>query len=106
MIQWTLRFIMNVMGYAYVTIERFVKYPEEPVILEIPIDDDLMKMSRMELCNHIGTRFGLEDGAFWQLESTQKIRLGCQLARNYREKHKNQSQIIEVLRQARNVSDD
>ena len=62
---------MNVMGYAYVTIERFVKYPEEPVILEIPIDDDLMGMSRMELCNHIGTRFGLEDGAFWQLESTQ-----------------------------------
>ena len=106
MIQWTLRFIMNVMGYAYVTIERFVKYPEEPVILEIPIDDDLMGMSRMELCNHIGTRFGLEDGAFWQLESTQKIRLGCQLARNYREKHKCQSQIIEVLRQARNVSDD
>lgn len=87
MIQWILRFLMTTMGYGYVLIERFVKYPEEPVILDIGIDDDLMDMSRKELCEHIGTRFGLPPGSFWNLQSTQKIRLGCQLARNFRLKH-------------------
>ena len=92
MFQWFLRFLMNVMGWGYVIIERFVVYPDEPVILDTPIDDDFMKMSRMELCEHIGTKFGLPEGAFWNLQSTQKIRLGCQLARNFREHHRGSSE--------------
>ena len=66
-------------------IERFVKYPDEPEILGVSIDDDFMNMSRMELCEHIGSKFGLPEGAFWELQSTQKIRLGCQLSRNFRD---------------------
>lgn len=92
MFQWLLHTLMWIMGWAYVMIERFVKYPEEPEILDIPIDDDFMNMSRMELCNHIGVKFGLPDGAFWNLQSTQKIRLGCQLARNFREHHRGSSE--------------
>ena len=95
MIQWSLRFLMTTMGYAYVLIERFVKYPDEPVILDINIDDDLMEMSRMELCDHIGTRFGLPPGSFWKLQSTQKIRIGSQLARNFRLKHQGTGDIDE-----------
>ena len=52
MFQWLLRFLMTVMGWGYVIIERFVVYPDEPVILDIPIDDEFMNMSRMELCDH------------------------------------------------------
>jgi len=39
-------------------------------------------MCRRQLCNHIEDRFGLPYDSFWNLESTQKIRLGTQLARN------------------------
>ena len=94
MFQWLLRFLMTVMGWGYVIIERFVVYPDEPVILDIPIDDEFMNMSRMELCDHIGTKFGLPEGAFWNLQSTQKIRLGCQLARNFREHHRGSSEPV------------
>ena len=92
MIQWFLKLIMATIGWGYVLIERFVKYPDEPEILDVPIDEDFMKMSRMELCDHIGTKFGLPKGAFWNLQSTQKIRLGCQLARDFREHHRGSSE--------------
>ena len=39
-------------------------------------------MSRKELCHYIENKFRWEDGEFWNLESTQKIRLCCQIARN------------------------
>ena len=39
-------------------------------------------MNRRELCRHIENKFNWEKDSFWNLESTQKIRLCCQIARN------------------------
>jgi hypothetical protein len=81
MIQWLLKLILAVMGQVYVVIDGFVKYPVEK-IAEIPIDIDFQIMGRRKLCNHLEDRFGLDKDVFWNLPSTSKIRLGCQLGRN------------------------
>ena len=60
-IQW----ILNVFGIIYVLIEQFVEYPDDDVILGMEIDEDLQTMSRKQL--------------------TSKIRLGCQLLREYKQ---------------------
>ena len=73
------------MGHIYVFLDKRLKHETE-AILNTKISDDFQKMSRQELCNHIEKRFGLEHDSFWNLESTQKIRLGCQLAREIRMK--------------------
>lgn len=83
MIQWLLKLILAVMGQVYVVIDGFVKYPIEE-IAEIPIDIDFQTMGRRKLCNHLEDRFGLDKDVFWNLPSTSKIRLGCQLGRNLR----------------------
>ena len=51
-------------------------------LLGISIDSDFASMSRRELCKHAENRFGLKEDDLWNLQSTSKIRLACQLARN------------------------
>ena len=58
MIQFLIKTIINMMGKVYVFLDR------------------------KELCNHIEDKFRWERDSFWNLESTQKIRLCCQVARN------------------------
>ena len=86
MIQWLIRCLITLMGWVYVILDSMLKHPETPVILGVDIDEDFRKMTRRELCNHIEKRFGLEHDSFWNEQSTSKIRLGCQLARNVRDK--------------------
>ena len=69
------------MGNLYVWLDKKVDHPEG-AILGIDIDDDLAKMTRYELCCHIEDKFELERDSFWLLQSTQKIRWCCQIARN------------------------
>ena len=73
------------MGNVYVWLDKGVKYDTEE-ILGVKIDEDFQKMGRRDVCKHIEKSFDLEEDAFWNLASTQKIRLGCQLARNMRDK--------------------
>jgi hypothetical protein len=75
-----IKFIMKVMGYAYVFLEQFVDYPNDHTILGISIDQDLQSMSRKELCTFIESNTPA-DGSFWNLDSTSKIRFGAQLLR-------------------------
>ena len=45
---WSARKLMMVMGYAYVWLDKRVKYTDEEVsaVLGLKIDDDLQKCSR------------------------------------------------------------
>jgi len=72
------------MGNVYIFLDKFIKHEVSP-ILQLDIDNDLQQMTRRELCHHVENKFGLEEDSFWELESTQKIRLCCQMARNMRE---------------------
>ena len=77
-IQW----ILNVFGTVYVVIEQFVDYPDDDVILGMDIDEDLQNMSRKNLCRYMDAV--LPERGFFDIQSTSKIRLGCQLLRNYK----------------------
>jgi len=79
--QWLRRKIIRVMGHVYVWLDKGLDHETSP-ILGLVIDYDLQEKSRKELCNHIEDKFNWERGSFWELESTQKIRLSCQIARN------------------------
>ncbi len=68
------------MGSVYVWLDRGLDHDTEK-ILDVPIDMDLQQKSRRELCRHIENKFGWDEDSFWNLESTQKIRLCCQKAR-------------------------
>ena len=78
-IQW----ILNVFGTIYVLIEKFVEYPDDDVILGMEIDKDLQNMSRQQLCRYMDAV--LPKKGFFDIQSTSKIRLGCQLLREYKE---------------------
>jgi len=69
------------MGRVYVFLDKFLEHDTSP-ILGLVIDYDLQDKSRKELCNHIEDKFNWDRDSFWNLESTQKIRLSCQVARN------------------------
>ena len=84
MIQWMLRKTIWFLGLVYVTLDKFVKYEDSDKILGIKIDDDFQRMTRRELCNYVEFKFGWDEGSFWGLQSTQKIRVCCQVARNNR----------------------
>jgi len=81
MSQWLRRKIISVMGRVYVWLDKGLKHETSP-ILGLVIDDDFQNMSRQELCEHIENKFNWEKDSFWSLESTQKIRLCCQMGRN------------------------
>ena len=68
------------MGRIYVILDSFLTHDTRE-ILGVPIDDDFQNMSRKELCRYIEVKLGWKDNEFWNLESTQKIRLCCQVAR-------------------------
>ena len=76
-----INFILYVFGYAYIWIEQYKEYPNDDNILGMEIDDDLQKMSRKQLCRYMDAV--LPKKGFFDLQSTSKIRLGCQLLRNY-----------------------
>ena len=69
------------MGHVYVWLDKGLVHETSP-ILGLVIDYDLREKSRKELCNHIEDKFSWDRDSFWRLESTQKIRLSCQIARN------------------------
>ena len=79
--QWLLRFILDMFGYIYISIEQFVEYPDDREILGVGIDGDLHRMDRQQLCRYMDAV--LPEGGFFDLQSTTKIRLGCQLLRNF-----------------------
>ena len=81
MIQWMLRKTINLMGRVYVILDSFLKNEGGP-ILDIDIDIDFENMSRKELCQYVEDKFKWQHGDFWNLHSTQKIRVCCQIARN------------------------
>ena len=76
-----MRFILDTFGLIYISIERFVEYPDDDEILGVDIDGDLHKMSRQQLCRYMDAV--LPESGFFDLQSTSKIRLGCQLLRNF-----------------------
>ena len=76
-----MRFILEVFGLIYISIEKFVEYPDDGEILGIGIDNDLHKMSRQQLCRYMDAV--LPKRGFFDLQSTTKIRLGCLLLRNF-----------------------
>ena len=79
--QWLRRKIIALMGNVYVWLDRGLVHPRGP-ILGVKIDEDFEDMGRRDLCRHIEKKFGWGEDSFWSLESTQKIRLCCQQARN------------------------
>ena len=79
--QRLLKFILDMFGYIYISIEQFVEYPNDNEILGVGIDGDLHKMSRQQLCRYMDAV--LPQGGFFEIQSTSKIRLGCQLLRNF-----------------------
>jgi len=81
--QQILRWILNVFGTIYVLIEQFVEYPDDDIILGMEIDEDLQTLSRQKLCRYMDAV--LPKKGFFDIQSTSKIRLGCQLLRNYKQ---------------------
>ena len=69
------------MGRVYVILDSFLKNEGGP-ILDIDIDIDFENMSRKELCQYVEDKFKWQHVDFWNLHSTQKIRVCCQIARN------------------------
>ena len=79
--QKMLRTILDVFGLIYISIEKYVEYPDDKNILGMDIDDDLYGMSRQQLCRYMDAV--LPQKGFFDIQSTSKIRLGCQLLRNF-----------------------
>jgi len=79
--QKVLRYILDVFGLVYISIEKYVEYPDDKKILGLDIDDDLYQMSRQQLCRYMDVV--LPEKGFFDIQSTSKIRLGCQLLRNF-----------------------
>ena len=85
MFQWFFRISIKVMENVYVWMDARMERPTDSEILGITIDGDFGGMSRRQLCNHAEYRFGMMPDELWNLQSTSKIRLACQLARNMRD---------------------
>ena len=79
--QKILKYILDIFGLIYISIEKYVEYPDDRKILGMDIDDDLYRMSRKELCRYMDVV--LPKKGFFDIQSTSKIRLGCQLLRNF-----------------------
>ena len=79
--QRILRFILDMFGLVYISIEKYIEYPDDGEILGVDIDGDLHRMSRQQLCRYMDAV--LPQSGFFELQSTTKIRLGCQLLRNF-----------------------
>ena len=84
------------MGVGYVIIDTFVKYPTDEIV-GIKIDESLQNLSRRQLCRQMEITYGLDEDVFWNLPSTSKIRLGCQITRNMQKKAKMNSNDMKEL---------
>jgi len=78
--------LLDTFGLIYIKIERYLEYPDDHNILGIDIENDLQKMSRQQLCRYMDAV--LPEKGFFELQSTTKIRLGCQLLRAYKNNNK------------------
>ena len=81
--QRILQWILNAFGTLYVLIERHIEYPDDSNILGMDIDEDIQRMSRKNLCRYMDAV--LPERGFFDIQSTSKIRLGCQLLREYKQ---------------------
>tara|TARA_Y100000590_G_scaffold456933_1_gene608515 strand:- start:1608 stop:1883 length:276 start_codon:yes stop_codon:yes gene_type:complete len=81
--QKILKLVLSTFGTVYVIIEQFVEYTDDDVILGMEIDEDLQNMSRKNLCRYMDAV--LPEKGFFDIQSTSKIRLGCQLLREYKQ---------------------
>ena len=77
-------------------IDTFVKYPTDEIV-GIEIDESLQNLSRRQLCRQMEITYGLDEDVFWNLPSTSKIRLGCQITRNMQNKAKMDSEDMREL---------
>jgi len=68
-------------GLVYISIEKYIEYPDDSEIMGVGIDGDLHRMNRQQLCRYMDAV--LPQSGFFDLQSTTKIRLGCQLLRNF-----------------------
>ena len=85
--QTLVRVLINLFGNVYIYIEKHMKYPNDNNILGIQIDKFLQNKSRKELCRYMDAV--LPKRGFFDIQSTSKIRLGCQLLRGYKQLKKN-----------------
>ena len=79
--QRILRFILDMFGLVYISIEKYIEYPNDSEIMGVGIDGDLHRMNRQQLCRYMDAV--LPQSGFFDIQSTSKIRLGCQLLRNF-----------------------
>ena len=103
--QTIVKTILNIFGYAYIWIERYMDYPHDDKILGMDIDKKFQNMSRQQLCRYMDAV--LPEKGFFDIQSTSKIRLGCQLLHQFNKLKKrniqvptirwNRKQIIEWL---------
>ena len=81
--QFIILLFIDLFGLIYLWLEGMLEYPGDHEILGIDIDTDLQNMSRKQLCRYMDAV--LPKKGFFEQQSTTKIRLGCQLLRNYNE---------------------
>ncbi|MAG50179.1 hypothetical protein CL621_00895 [archaeon] len=72
--------LLNLFGIFYLLIEKYLKYPDDYNILGVDISNKFQKKTRKELCEYMDIH--LPRKGFYDLNSTTKIRLGCQLLEN------------------------
>ena len=84
------RWLMKLMGAAYVWLDKRVPYTEDEVsnVLGLKIDQDLQTSSRYELCRVVEKEFKVPKDSFWNLHSTQKIRFATQQIREMKKPSK------------------
>ena len=83
-------------GNLYLIIERRVEYPDDNIILGMKVDKDLQDMTRKQLCSYMDRE--LPRRGFYELQSTTKIRLGCQLVRKYNKLRQHHNNLIRKVR--------
>ena len=89
--QTIVKTILNIFGYAYIWIERFMDYPHDDKILGMDIDKKFQDMSRQQLCRYMDAV--LPEKGFFDIQSTSKIRLGCQLLHQFNKLKKRNIQV-------------
>ena len=84
--QRIIRLVLDLFGLIYISIEKYVTYPDDGEILGVSIDGDLHKMSRQQLCRYMDdeiehykywmssapTIFGNSGGAVYRWSSNRK----------------------------------
>ena len=90
--QW----ILDMFGNLYLVIVRRVEYPDDNIILGMKVDKDLQDMTRKQLCSYMDRE--LPRRGFYELQSTTKIRLGCQLVRKYNKLRQHHNNLIRKVR--------